>query len=516
MPVVEKKEEKKDRTVLLLMLCWTLVLVWRMYVLIRYAYRYVDDDQAILWYGTVHFAHGHFPEPCFFGQGYNSMLESLLSVPLYLLGWPLNYALPTVTTILCILPYAFCSVLAWKRGKRVIAFATVIFLALGGWQWDVLTSIPRSFIPGLPWAAIGAMIMNDPEGGRKKAFLGGLLAMLGVSITLSAAAILGVALFALLLEGKKSIRKWPVVILGMLPGFAFLAYQKYFYSVHSADIITVHGFDWFDFDAFGQSMKNIFTLFSQNITGGALLIPLLIISAVVYCFIRKNRKMLLLILVSLAGCVAVMTLGWMSVCGEDSLLFGRIRMVLFWGPLCLFLLSCRIWSKEETQGKLNVPKFMPILAPAFILACLTVKFFMFDSECKDENSPLYNDSWVCIMSVDGLKRQAGQLEEIAKETESDVLVCLNYASVMTYGASAIYYDEGPVFFVPDRDRRIWTYNSLLKEKNQRLMLYSLPVGADMQLAIEDMNDKSIPEYMKERFGIDRSGEMIWGIRGAVE
>ena len=67
-----------------------------------------DDDQALMWYGTVHFAHGHFPEPCFFGQNYGSMLESLLAVPLYYLKCPLNYALPLITLLLSLVPFAFC------------------------------------------------------------------------------------------------------------------------------------------------------------------------------------------------------------------------------------------------------------------------------------------------------------------------------------------------------------------------------------------------------------------------
>ena len=67
---------------------WAGIVIWRIYMLAVYCYQYVDDDQAIMWYGTVHFANGHFPEPCFFGQDYNTKLESLIEVQLYLLGWP--------------------------------------------------------------------------------------------------------------------------------------------------------------------------------------------------------------------------------------------------------------------------------------------------------------------------------------------------------------------------------------------------------------------------------------------
>ena len=78
-----KKGYLPEKTCRIIFACmWIALIIWRIYMLAAYCFRYVDDDQAIMWYGTVHFAHGCFPEPCFFGQDYNTMLESLLAVPL--------------------------------------------------------------------------------------------------------------------------------------------------------------------------------------------------------------------------------------------------------------------------------------------------------------------------------------------------------------------------------------------------------------------------------------------------
>ena len=164
-----KKGYLPEKTCRIIFVCmWIALIVWRIYMLVAYCYRYVDDDQAIMWYGTVHFAHGFFPEPCFFGQDYNTMLESLLAVPLYLCGWPLNYALPSVTTVLCIIAFAYCSIDCLKRGRTTAAFMVLFLFALTNWQWDLLTSIPRSFIPGFPFALIGAGLMCAPKGGTLK------------------------------------------------------------------------------------------------------------------------------------------------------------------------------------------------------------------------------------------------------------------------------------------------------------------------------------------------------------
>ena len=48
----------------------------------QFGFRYVDDDQSIMWYGAVEMSQGRFHEPCFYGQNYNTMLEGFVAIPL--------------------------------------------------------------------------------------------------------------------------------------------------------------------------------------------------------------------------------------------------------------------------------------------------------------------------------------------------------------------------------------------------------------------------------------------------
>ncbi len=58
-----------------------LLLLHRWNVLHEFGFQYPDSDQAIMWQGAVDFAQGIFHEPRFYGQDYNTMIESLFAVP---------------------------------------------------------------------------------------------------------------------------------------------------------------------------------------------------------------------------------------------------------------------------------------------------------------------------------------------------------------------------------------------------------------------------------------------------
>ncbi len=239
----EQKNRSPKAWVTLFALIWIIVVIWRLYLLLSYCYHYVDDDQAAMWYGTVHFANMHFPEPCFFGQDYNSMLESLLSVPLYLCGWPLNYAMPTVTTLLCICPYLICSIILFRKKRYFQAFCSVFLLAISGWQWDILSSVPRAWIEAYPWTILGVILINDEKHSRVKIFIGAVLAGLSCALSLTAIAILGIGLLNYVIINKNRWKEYLAPAAGLIPGAGSYVYQKVFYAAHPEYLITRSGLD---------------------------------------------------------------------------------------------------------------------------------------------------------------------------------------------------------------------------------------------------------------------------------
>ena len=163
-------EKKYECVRAIYLLAWGGYFIWRLYVCIRYCFAYVDDDQAIMWYGTVYMAHGHFPEPCFYGQDYGSMLDSLLAVPLYWCGCPLNIALPFMTMIWGMSPFVMCAVHALNKRHIKCAWFVLLIAVSCSWQWDVLTSVPRSLTDGFPLAIATFLLLDNPDE-KKKGFI---------------------------------------------------------------------------------------------------------------------------------------------------------------------------------------------------------------------------------------------------------------------------------------------------------------------------------------------------------
>lgn len=145
-----------------------LYLFSRVFFLIIYNFQYTDQDQVVMWAGTVFFSHGHVIEPMWLGQNYGSMLESLLAVPLYWCKVPLNIALPISSLIIGLLPLAFILYFCIKEKKYFQGWMVFVSVLLFSVDMDVLTSIPRSFIPGY-CATVGGLLMCvkcDRKNGR--------------------------------------------------------------------------------------------------------------------------------------------------------------------------------------------------------------------------------------------------------------------------------------------------------------------------------------------------------------
>ena len=90
-----------NRNFIIISAVWLLVLLYRYLTLQNFGFVYVDADQTVMWSGLLDYSSNTWHEPRFYGQNYNSMLESLLAVPLYKLGVPAYIALPIITTSYC-------------------------------------------------------------------------------------------------------------------------------------------------------------------------------------------------------------------------------------------------------------------------------------------------------------------------------------------------------------------------------------------------------------------------------
>ena len=270
---------------------WAALILWRLAVLYLYCADYTDDDQALMWYGTVHFAHGNFPEPCFFGQNYGSMLESLLAVPFYLMGWPLNYALPLTTGLLYIIPFAFCSIWLLKKGRRIPALVLLLIPACVGWQCDVMTSVPRALISGFPFAVIGTVILCDRESRLPAQVIGALLMAVGCMQVMTAYAVIMIAALCLIFDLKKNIVKLAILGSSVVVSVIGTAAVKHFYVVNPEYHLHPDPETTFGAGFFMENLNNLPDLLKDFCAvegAGVVLIPLCLIISVIILIKQKS------------------------------------------------------------------------------------------------------------------------------------------------------------------------------------------------------------------------------------
>lgn len=129
----------------------------RLYLLIVFGFKYVGDDDGVIWSAAVDYGHGLFREPYFYGQDYAFMLEALVAAPFTHLGIPLHILMPSVTSLLALIP--FWSFAFWHRKHRR-PLSALIFLSMPVLlpvEYGMMTTMTRCFISGiaplafLPW-----------------------------------------------------------------------------------------------------------------------------------------------------------------------------------------------------------------------------------------------------------------------------------------------------------------------------------------------------------------------------
>ena len=104
---------------------------------------YIDSDMPFMWAGIKDYSQGLFYEPRFYGQDYNTFMESLFAVPLYWLGIPVYYALPVVSHIVAIFPFLFTAFYLFykERKENAILILSILLCLTPGYY--IMTSQPR-------------------------------------------------------------------------------------------------------------------------------------------------------------------------------------------------------------------------------------------------------------------------------------------------------------------------------------------------------------------------------------
>jgi hypothetical protein len=252
------------------------LLVWDRLELGRlFLFRYTDEDQTLLWVAAQNFLHGCIPEPCFYGQDYNSCLEGYLAAPLLFLHvLPYERALPTITMILGLLPFLLMAWLAWREGRAWLAgLALLVPLALPI-RYALMTGMPRGYVTGIAVAIVPSLLiirrpLSEPVLGAKprwyqrwslRYFVVGLLMVCALTVNPNCILLLAAALVYVIGTQWRHIELWVFGLLGALAGALYPLGVFFFYYVLHDDYRFYHRnavYSWTvaDFEAFWRDLR---------------------------------------------------------------------------------------------------------------------------------------------------------------------------------------------------------------------------------------------------------------------
>lgn len=124
---------------------------------------YIDSDQPFMWAGAKDYSQGLFYEPRFYGQNYNSFMESLFAVPLMWLKVPVYYALPIATHFISLFPFLFTAFYLFFAGKKESALLVLAILLCMTPAYDILNSLPRGFVTGVFFSSFFVLTFLHPK-----------------------------------------------------------------------------------------------------------------------------------------------------------------------------------------------------------------------------------------------------------------------------------------------------------------------------------------------------------------
>jgi hypothetical protein len=191
--------------------------------------KFSDSDQTLMWLGARDYSQGHFPEPRFYGQDYNTFFESLVAAPLLWLDVPVYHAVPLATHFIFLFPFLFGASWMFSRGNRngaIILLATLLCMPV---SFDVMTSLSRGFVTGLFFCSFFAMSLHDP---RRQGYilLNTVMAVAGYFVNPNSVIVSVPLLLYLFLMNTRQKRYYVTTAAGLMSAVPFYFLFDHFYA----------------------------------------------------------------------------------------------------------------------------------------------------------------------------------------------------------------------------------------------------------------------------------------------
>lgn len=396
-----------------------------------------------MWAGTRDFANGIFHEPRFYGQDYNSLMESLFAVPLYWLGVPLYRALPIVSSLLMMVPYLMLSWLVFKKRSKEVGILLLLLLFTFPLMYDLVTATSRGFVTGIA-IATGTLVALFYKEKRAVWFFAVFSAVVAFSINPNSVIVTIPCLIGLYSVHYRNKAFYVISVLGLISGLVVHLSLNLFYVYHPNYILHGYGFS-IDFEAFAYGISHLDSLLKDvsPIFWKQGWMPLLICIVLGITFYKKRDfKMAWVTL-----CTPLFVLIAMCVSkvydGSDWVFFPINRMFLALPLVILLGLGMLPFRWRKWYWCVAIVPLLTVIH----------KISSYDEFMEVQK---YKSGPVVSVEIDEFKSSCTKLKEFALKNKIDLIIIENdpIHGIITYGCSACE-EKLPNILFPIYDRRTW-------------------------------------------------------------
>lgn len=214
-----------------------IIIVNRILILVHVNIPAIDSDQPFMWTAVKDYAAGHFYEPRYYGQDYNTFMEALFAVPLYWLSVPVYYALPIATHFLALFPFLFTACYLFFKGRKENALLVLAVLLCLPTGYDIMNSIPRGFVTGLFFSSFFILSIFQPKN-TKYIVVNTCMAVVGYFVNPNSVVASVPLLFFIFLHNYRHRNYYLVTALSLLSALPAYIALDLFYRIHPDYVIV--------------------------------------------------------------------------------------------------------------------------------------------------------------------------------------------------------------------------------------------------------------------------------------
>jgi hypothetical protein len=453
----------------------------RFHSLYIFGFRVIDDDQAVMWNAANEFSRGNFYVPRFFGQAYNTHFEALMAVPLYILGMPLNYCLPLITSLMTLIPFYIIAILAFKHKQYHTSLIILAWLLVSPIEFSMITSMPRGFVPGVFVSSI-ALILLLPSFLSKKSpsqsvvFTSGFLGFLGFSLNPNAIFLFIFIVFLNLyfFYSERNYRSLIAVCLGMVISYFIHLSTNIFYYNHPDYILhRLKPLRW-RYDNFAKNINRLDDIFGYFAFES---LPLFICICLFFIIILINyinaKKYFLLYVWLILGLIVILSLGFNKVGdGANDIYIPLARMYLALPPL--FAINLLISFSQQDYQKYRRLYYSVVIVICFI----TINVFIYRQlgfQSMHSKHARTQSTQVKAMWVNNVYTECKYLDHLTDKYQTKLVIFSEFANskILNYSCP-IFFDHKFSTIFPQLERRWWRIEEEQNIERVSFLLYKFP------------------------------------------